>query len=109
MKYRAVCPGYDNHIPAIRNSSIPYNCRHKRKGFTLVELLVFIWVLIFAMNGFSKGIRFGSQYDPRGAVLGAVGGFLVGAIIAIALMVLYIYTIDKLYILSLTPLQPRFQ
>jgi len=39
-------------------------------------------------------MRFGSQYGPWGSVLGAVGGFLAGAIVAIALMTMFIYTID---------------
>jgi len=69
-------------------------CTNNKSGFTLIELLVFIWILIFAMNGFSKGMRFASQYGPWGAILGAVGGFLAGAIVAIALMILFIYTID---------------
>lgn len=83
-----------SQLQRILRSNTSYNYRYNRKGFTLPELLVFIWIMICAMYGFSKVMRFASRYGPWGAVLGAVGGFLGGAVVGLILFFLFLCTIE---------------
>jgi hypothetical protein len=69
-------------------SNIPHIYHHKPKGITLIELLVFLWILIFALVVAIRSMRFASQYGPWWALLGTIIGFFAGIIGAIALALL---------------------
>ena len=66
-----------------------YGYLNGRPGATLIELLVILWILVFALAGASRGMRFADQYGPWWSLLGAVIGFLAGAIAAILLAVVF--------------------
>jgi hypothetical protein len=78
-----------SHFQETCCSSISYDQQRKPKGFTLIEILVILWVLIFAVSGLANGSRFGSQYGPGWSVLGAVIGFFTGILVAVALLLLF--------------------
>ena len=68
----------------------------RSKGFTLIELLVFLWLMVCGVFGFSRGIRFASQYGPGWALLGAVLGFALGMIAGIVLLALIVLIFESL-------------
>jgi hypothetical protein len=75
-----------------------YNNRYIRRGqatdgkpgFTLIEILVILWIFIFALAGARRGMLFACQYGYWWTLFGAVIGFLAGAIGAIVLLLLFV-------------------
>ena len=86
--------GYQSpNLQPCQTSSPPNILRsHHRifSGCTLIELLVILWILAFALTGAVKGMRFASPHGPWWSLLGTVLGFIAGIIVAIVLVVLLI-------------------